>query len=200
MGKVGIKTASFGFIVNLALFFVKFYLGISSNSLSIYCDAVNNLADVFSCAVVFGGFVLMSKLSEKKGARLQALLSFVISLVVGFTGFAFVYNGTERFLYPVTVSYSKTFAAVVFATIIVKVIMAAVYFFIHKKSPSPVFKTLILDSVLDSSVTLMAFLGFSLIEKVNFAVDGIFGIVIGLIVSASAIKTLMEQAKFLIND
>lgn len=200
MGKVGIKTAVFGFIVNLALFFVKLYVGISSNSLSIYCDAVNNLADVFSCAVVFGGFVLTLKLSERKGAKVQALLSFVIGLVVVFTGLMFVYNGTERLLYPVQVSYSKIFAAIVIATIIVKILMAAVYYFINKKTPSPVFKTLVLDSVLDTSVTIMAFLGFSLIEKVNFAVDGIFGIVIGLIVAAGAVKTVFEQAKFLIND
>ena len=36
------------FSVNLLLFFIKLYIGLRSNSISIYSDAVNNLFDSLS--------------------------------------------------------------------------------------------------------------------------------------------------------
>lgn len=41
-----------GLLFNLLLAFVKLYVGISSNSLAVYCDAVNNFGDALLCAAV----------------------------------------------------------------------------------------------------------------------------------------------------
>lgn len=200
MGKLGIKTAVFGLAVNFALFLLKLYISISSNSLSIYCDAVNNLADTLSCIVALAGFIIVLKVNERKSKRVQALASFLIGIALTAVGFYFAYNGAERLMYPIPVSYSKKYAALVTVTIFVKIIMGIIYIFINKKQASPVFRTLILDSFLDSGITFTALLGFSLITKVNYAIDGVFAVIIGIAVAASALKTVIEQAKYLIND
>ncbi len=200
MGKLGIKTAVFGFAVNFALFLLKLYISISSNSLSIYCDAVNNLADTLSCMIALAGFIVILKLNERKSQRVQALATFVIGIALTAVGLSFAYNGAERLMYPVAVSYSKKYALLVIVTILVKILMGIIYILINRKQSSPVFKTLILDSFLDSAVTFTALLGFSLTTKINYAVDGVVAVVIGLVVAVSAIKTVINQAKFLVND
>lgn len=200
MGKLGIKTAIFGFAANFVLFLVKLYISISSNSLSIYCDAVNNLADTLSCVIALAGFIIILKLNERKSKRVQSLATFVIGIALTVIGLYFAYNGIERLMYPIPVSYSKKYAILIAVTVIVKILMGIIYIIINKKQSSPVFKTLILDSFLDSAITITALMGFSLTTKINFAVDGIFSVIIGLIVAASALKEIIKQAKFLIND
>lgn len=79
MKKTGISTAVFGTVFNFALFLVKLYIGISSNSLTVYCDAINNLGDAFACLVALIGFIIASKLDERRSSRAQSLCTFVIS-------------------------------------------------------------------------------------------------------------------------
>lgn len=200
LGKLGIKIAVFGLASNFALFLLKLYISISSNSLSIYCDAVNNLADTLSCIIALAGFIVVLKLDERKSNRVQALATFVIGIALTAVGLSFAYNGAERLMYPVAVSYSKKYAVLVVVTIIVKILMGIIYILINRKQPSPVFRTLILDSFLDSAVTFTVLLGFSLTTKINYAVDGIVAVIIGITVAVSAIKTVIKQAKYLVND
>lgn len=77
-----ILTAVFGILANFILFAVKLYIGISSNVLCIYCDAVNNLGDCLSCIIALIGFILILKLNETKGKRAEALAGFVIGIII----------------------------------------------------------------------------------------------------------------------
>lgn len=200
MTKKSIATAVFGLITNFLLFTVKLYVGISSNVLCIYCDAINNLGDTLSCIIALIGFVLVMKLNEKKGKRTEALAGFVIGIIVAVTGAMCIYNGFERFVYPVLVSFSFKYAVLIGATAAVKLIMGIVYTAVNKKTPSPVLQAMMLDSYLDFGITLISLTGFYLIEKINFAADGVFGIIIGIIIFVSAAKSVYQQAKFIIND
>ncbi len=202
MGKRGIKIAAFGIVCNFLLFLVKLFVGISSNSLAVYCDSINNLGDIFASLIALFGFIfiLKSKTNPQKNSRVQALCSFVIGSIVAVTGAYCVYTGLERFIYPVLVSYSFKYAMLILLTAFVKLVMAMVYIMGNRKSPSPVYKALILDSFLDFGITIMAVLGFFLIQKLNYAVDGVFGIVIGLIILFNSAKSVFEQAKYLINN
>lgn len=200
MGKTGIKTAIFGFAANFVLFLIKLYVSISSGSLAIYCDGINNLGDTFSCIIALTGFILTVKLSEIKSSRAQALASFVIGLILAVTGAYFAYNGLERLMYPVQISYLKSYALLIAVTIPVKLIMGIVYIYVNKKYPSPVYKALIMDSFLDCTVTISTLISLTLSVKINFAIDSILSIVIGIIIAASAVKAIVSQSKYLINN
>ena len=201
MGKTGIKTAVFGVLCNFILFLTKLFVGISTNSLAIYCDSINNLGDTLSCFIAIAGFVFVLKTNEeKKGGRIQSLSSFVIGIIVAVTGASCVYSGLERFMYPLPVSYSGYFARLICITALVKLVMGFVYMQINKKNPSPVFKALILDSFLDFGTTVSAVSGFFLIEKFGLALDGIIGIAIGMLIFVSSAKSVWQQAKNLVND
>lgn len=196
----GAKATAIGIAANFLLFLVKLYIGISSNSLAIYCDAVNNLGDTLVCITAFSGFLLIKKLDEKRSLRAQSLCTFLISLVIAVSGIYFIYNGTERMLYPLPVTYTQKYALAIIGTVGAKILMGIMYIFFNKKESSPVLKALILDSFLDCFVTVFALMSLVLIEKVNYAVDGIFAIVTGIIITISAIKNTAQQTKFLINN
>lgn len=200
MKRAGLIASIFGLIMNFGLFLLKVYVSISSNSLTIYCDAINNLGDTLSCIVGIVGFLLISKMSEIKSLRLQSLCTFVISIIISISGAYFVYNGMERVFYPLPVSYSVKYALLVALTIIIKIIMGIVYYLFNKKAESAVLKALVLDCVLDCFVTSFALMSLVLVGKINFAIDGIFAVVTGVIITASAIKTLIDQAKYLVNN
>lgn len=200
MGKTGVKAAVFGLTVNFALFLIKLYVSISSGSLAIYCDGINNLGDTLSCIIALVGFALAIRLDEKKSSRALSLASFVIGLILAFTGAYFAYNGIERLMYPVPISFLYKYAILISVTALAKLIMGIVYFKINRKHASPVYKTLIMDSFLDCAVTLSTLISLTLSVKINFAIDSILSIVIGIAVATSAVKTLWAQCKYLIND
>lgn len=200
MKNIHITAVSIGGLVNLGLFFAKLYVGISSNSLAVYCDAINNLGDTFACIIGIIGFIFAKKTSERKQKRIQSLCTFVISIIICVTGAYFVYNGMERLMYPLKISYSNEYALIISITIAVKIIMGVMFIAFNKREPSPVLKALVTDSFLDCGITLFTLMGLFLIVKVQFAVDGIFAIVIGTAVTVSSLKNLIQQAKYLVND
>lgn len=200
MKNIHITAVSIGGLVNLGLFFAKLYVGISSNSLAVYCDAINNLGDTFACIIGIIGFIFAKKTGERKQKRIQSLCTFVISIIICVTGAYFVYNGMERLMYPLKISYSNEYALIISITIAVKIIMGVMFIAFNKREPSPVLKALVTDSFLDCGITLFTLMGMFLIVKVQFAVDGIFAIVIGTAVTVSSLKNLIQQAKYLVND
>lgn len=200
MKNYGAVAAAAGAAVNFCLFLTKIFVGISSNSLSIYCDAINNLGDTFATLIALAGFMLIKKFSERKSARTQSLFTFLIDIIIAVTGAYFVYNGLERVLYPLPVSYSVKYAFIILATIAVKIILGIVYIFFNRKAPSPVLRAMITDSFLDCFITFATLMSLFLVPRIEFATDGFFAVITGLIITFSAVKNIILQAKFLIND
>ena len=67
--KARMRAAVFGICVNLCLFMVKLYVGISTNSISIYVDSLNNALDSVVCIIALVGFWLSVRTSPKKRAN-----------------------------------------------------------------------------------------------------------------------------------
>lgn len=200
MKRAGIAAAIFGIVCNFALFLAKLFVSISSSSLSIYCDAVNNLLDVFSCGIALGTFLLIIRLNERQALRTQSLCSFVINTIVAGTGIYFIYNGVQRALYPLPISYTYKYAAIIGATVAAKALMALAYRGFNKSADSGVIRALILDCLLDCGITAFTLIGLIAVPKIGFAADGIFAIVLGTVITAHAIRGAVSEAKTLIND
>lgn len=183
--------------MNLALFFVKLYVSLSSNSISIWSDAVNNLSDFLSC-LLSAACMLLSVRLLKKGLdfvaeRLERLLSILLSLAVTFVGLAFAYSSLERFMYPAPIWFSVKFAALIAATALLKLLLFFFFKSRHKKSGSPVIKIMSADSLLDFFITLTSLLSFTLTRYTEFAVDAVFGLIISGVVTVNAAKLLYSS-------
>lgn len=181
-----------GAAVNLLLFFVKLYIGLSVNSVAIYTDAVNSLADCAVCIAAAIGFYLISSKPRPKypfgTGRTEDLLNLLISYVITITGFAFAYTSLERLMYPVPVWYSSLYAVIIAATAAVKLILVFFFKAVSKKYGSQTVRGIETDSLLDFFITLCTLVSFTLSDKVSFSLDGAAGIIISIILIVQGIK------------
>ncbi len=197
-----ITAAAIGASVNLILFFVKLYIGLSTNSVAIYADAVNSMADCAVCIIAVIGFCLISeKPSEKYPfgfGKAEELLDLIVSVVILITGGVFAFVSLERLFYPVPVWYSEIYAVIVAATAAVKLALALYFRSVAKKSQAGIIKGLGTDSMLDFFITLCTLVSFTLSAKANFSVDGFAGIIISILLMIEGIKMTVSAFKTLI--
>lgn len=192
----------FAIISNLMLFFTKLYIGLGANSIAIYSDGINNFFDCLSAAVTIVCLSFLSgnaDLSSKSYiSKAEDLLTFIISAIIGFTGFYFAYSSIERLLYPTSVSYRTKYLYILIATAIAKLIMLAVLRALNIKGKSDILKLMSLDCILDFFITCVTVMTLLISTYGNYAADALCGIVISIIITVSAVKAVFNSCRKLI--
>ena len=184
-------------IVNLVLFSVKLFIGLSANSISVYSDAVNNLFDSLSGmltlgSVFFAGAGYFAKKTEQ-------LLSLIIACFIGISGIYFLYSSSERLMYPTPVWYTQKYFILLCATTAVKLLLYFVLKKLSAKGSSPVTRLMATDSLLDFFIGLTTLLTLLLSKGGNYAFDAVCGITISIVIIISAVKAAASAVKQLIN-
>lgn len=201
--KTVLKVCTVAFSVNLVLFFVKLYIGLRTNSISIYSDAINNLFDSLSGLMTLISLALIMKntdlSTEGTVRKSEQMFSFLMALVVAFSGFYFAYSSLERLMYPTPVWYTDIYLIVLILTASVKIGMFFFYRFFSKKTSSPVIRVMAYDSVLDFFITAVTVLTLYISGNGNFAFDAVIGIIISVFIIISAVKLIVSNAKALVN-
>ncbi len=190
--KARMRAAIFGICANLCLFMVKLYVGISTNSISIYVDSLNNALDSVVCIIALVGFWLSVRTSPKYPfglGRAEDLTGFITSVVIVGTGFGFGYVSLERTLYPAPIWFSVRYAVIIGITAVAKLGLGAYYKLKDRRHSSPVLKGLFTDSILDFFITLSTLISFTLTRVVGVPVDGYFGIAISAVLLISGAKS-----------
>ncbi|MBR5438094.1 MAG: cation transporter [Clostridia bacterium] len=176
-------------------------MGLSSNSISIYSDGVNNFFDSLTGLLSF--CLLISVLSQKgavavyKTKKTQQLLSFIISVTVAFSALYFAYNSLERLTYPTPVSFAVKYLVIVIITALVKLFMFFLLRLYSKKISSPVVKLISLDSLLDFFITAVTALTLILSFDGRYAFDAFCGMGISAVILFTAVKNLISSLSFL---
>lgn len=192
-------------LINFILFAVKLYIGLRTNSLCIYTDSMNNLADTLSAGLGFLGLFFVAKNPTARFpygfGRLESLTGFVMAAIMTAAGFSFAYRSLERFFAPVPVWFSTKYAVTIAATCVVKLGMGVLLrAFRRRGGDSPVIRTLELDSFMDFSVTLATLISFSLTNYVHFVLDSVLGLVISVAIAAAGIRLILSAAAALIGE
>ena len=118
-----------GVVCNLLLCAGKAAVGLLSGSISISADAVNNLSDASSSIVSLVGFKLAARPADDEHpyghARFEYLAGLAVAVMVLLIGLELGKTSIQRILHPAPVSFSAPAAAVLAASILVKLWMAA---------------------------------------------------------------------------
>ncbi len=185
------------FGVNFLLFVTKLYVGLSSNSISIYSDGVNNFFDsltgLLSFALLFSAIRLTDPVAVYKTKKTEQLLSFVISVTVAFSAFYFAYNSLERLTYPTPVSFMTKYLVIILFTAAVKLAMFFLLRLYGKKCGSAVIRLISLDSLLDFFITAVTALTLVLSVDGKYAYDALCGIAISAVILFTAVKNLISS-------
>lgn len=187
---------------NLVLFLTKLYIGLGANSISIYSDGVNNFFDCLSAAVTLVCLSFLSGKTDRSShsyiSKAEELLSFIISAIIGFTGFYFAYSSVERLMYPTSVSYRTKYLYILIASAIAKFVMFAVIRALNKKGGSDILKLMSTDCILDFFITSVTVMTLLISTYGNYAADALCGIIISIIITVSAVKSLLSSCRKLI--
>ncbi len=187
--------------MNFLLFVTKLYVGLSSNSISIYSDGVNNFFDsltgILSFALLFSLARQTNPVAAYKTKKTEQLMSFVISVTVAFSAFYFAYNSLERLTYPTPVSFMTKYLVIIIITAAVKLVMFAVLRLYGKKCGSAVVRLISLDSLLDFFITAVTALTLVLSIGGKYAFDALCGMAISGVILFTAVKNLISSLSHL---
>lgn len=191
------------FSVNLALFMTKLYIGLRTNSISVYSDAINNMFDSLSGLITL---VCMAVILRKAEGSLRVsisksenLFSFLTALAMTGAGLYFAYTSLERMMYPTPIWFTYYYLAALLITCAVKAALYFIYGFLGKKSESPVIKVMKYDCILDFFITLMTVITLAVSKSGTYAVDSVFGIIISVIMTVTAVRLLISNGKELVD-
>ena len=192
----------FAVAANLLLFITKLYVGLGANSIAIYSDGINNFFDSVSAAV---SIICLSFLwsrtdlsSKSYISKAENLLTFIISAIIGFTGFYFAYSSIERLMYPTSVSYRTKYLYILVASALAKLVMFVILKVLSKKGKSHILSLMSLDCVLDFFITGVTVMTLLISTYGNYAADALCGIVISIIITVSAVKSVLAACRKLI--
>ncbi len=173
-------------VCNIALAFVKLYVGLAANSLMIMLDAVNSFFDILTAIATLVAFALLFvKFTEKAPfgyGRSEYVAGFVVATVSVVLGGVFLMRSLNRIAMPEPLYFGITYCILISVALLVKVGLAVMFTLANRKFHSKALSALMLDSFLDVGITATSLVSFAISSQVNYAVDAIVGIVVSIAV------------------
>ena len=199
-----IKTSILGIVGNGLLALFKVIVGLSSNSIAIIVDAVNNLADAASSVITIVGTKLAAKDPDKDHpfgyGRIEYLSAMVISVIILYVGVSSLVEACKKIINPTKPSYSITTVVIVILSVIVKLIIARYFIKIGRDVKSDSLINSGKDAKLDSVVSLSILLAAGLYVLFDISLEAYLGAIISIIIIKSAIDMLSKTISQLLGE
>ena len=172
----GVLCGCVGIGLNLLLFLGKLLAGIVSHSIAVTADAVNNLSDAGSSVVTLLGFKLAAQAPDRDHpfghGRMEYVSGLVVSMIILLMGVELGKTSVEKIFHPQPVDFSPAVAAVLCASILVKLYMAYYNRSVGKKISSAAMAATAVDSLSDCLATAAVLLGTLAGHFWNLHIDG----------------------------
>ena len=202
--KVIIRTSIIGILANVFLAAFKAVVGLTSNSIAIVMDAVNNLSDAASSVITIVGTKLAGKEADKKHpfgyGRIEYLSAMVISLLVLYAGITAFIESVKKIIHPDVPDYSVTALVIVAVAVLVKIVLGryvkSVGEIVNSDSLVNSGKDAVLDSVISASTLLAA--GIYLVFHISL--EAWLGAIIALVIVKSGFEMLRETLSKILGE
>ena len=201
---VGTLSGIVGIVCNFLLFLGKIIVGTLSGSVSITADALNNLSDATSSIVTLVGFKLAEQPADAEHpyghARFEYLSGLVVAAMIVIIGFELAKSSVEKIISPAPVAFSAALAAVLIASIAVKLWLCL----FNRKLGQKISSTTLLATSTDSRndiITTLAVLLAAVVEAVSgMSIDGFVGLAVSLFILYSGAKLAKETISPLLGE
>ena len=196
-GRYGLLCSVWGIVLNLLLFAFKMLGGILANSVSVLADAFNNLSDAGSSLVTLFGFKAASKKADSDHpfghGRYEYIAGLVVSVLIVVMGVEFIKGSVEKIISGENdTHFTLLTAAILAASILVKVYIYAFNRNIGKKISSPALLATGTDALSDCIATFVIILSAVISHFTNFAADGWCGLIVSLMIIAAGMNAARE--------
>ena len=186
--------AGIGF--NVLLFAGKLIAGMLSGSVAIVSDAFNNLSDAGSSIISLVGFKLSNKKSDPQHpfghGRLEYISGLCVSFLIILMGVELGKASIEKIIEPAQVKFSLLTAAILAASIIVKLYMALYNSRIGKRLNAVTMKAMAKDSLSDAVATGVVLMSMIVAKLADIAIDGYCGVVVAAFILFTGITAARD--------
>lgn len=186
--------AGIGF--NVLLFAGKLIAGMLSGSVAIVSDAFNNLSDAGSSIISLVGFKLSNKKSDPQHpfghGRLEYISGLCVSFLIILMGVELGKASIEKIIEPAQVKFSLLTAAILAASILVKLYMAIYNSRIGKRLNAVTMKAMAKDSLSDAVATSVVLMSMIVAKLADIAIDGYCGVVVAAFILFTGITAARD--------
>ena len=185
-----------GIALNLLLFAAKCIVGVVSGSVAIAADALNNLSDAGSSLVALLGFRLAGKKPDHDHpfghGRLEYVSGLAVAGLILLMAVELAKSSVERILHPQAVTFTAVTAAVLVASIAIKLYMYAYNRSIGRRIQSAALLATAADSRSDALGTAVVLLSMVLGRVTALPLDGWVGLLVAAAIFVTGVKAARE--------
>lgn len=198
-----IATASIiGLVINSVFVFLKIVIGLSSRSVSVFVDAINNATDVLTSIVTLLGVKLARKKPDAKHphgyGRIEYIAGIVVGLIILSVGITAVITSAPKIGTREVANYSMLSLAVISATVVIKLFFGRLLRRVGKETKSRSLEGTGMDAIFDAVLSFGTLVGAAVSMIFGISIDGIIGVIIAGFIIKSAIEIIGEALTDLI--
>ena len=199
-----IRTSVIGTLANIALAAFKAVVGLSSNSIAIVMDAVNNLSDAASSVITIVGTKLAGREPDKKHpfgyGRIEYLSATIISLLVLYAGITAFTESVKKIIHPDTPDYGAAALIIVAAAVVVKLLLGRYVKGIGEKVNSDSLKGSGEDATLDSVISASTLVAAAIYLFFHVSLEAWLGAVIAVVIIKSGVEMLRDTLSKILGE
>ena len=192
--KIIIRTSVIGIAANVFLAAFKAFVGISSHSIAIVNDAINNLSDALSSVITIIGTKLAGRAPDKNHplvhGRIEYLSAMSISVIVLYAGITSFVESVKKIIHPETPDYSTAALIIVAAAIAVKLILGR---FVKKTGEKVDSDSLIAsgaDATMDAAISTTTLVAAIIYLTTHVSLEAWLGAIISVVIIKSGYEML----------
>lgn len=202
--KVIIRTSVIGIIANVFLAAFKAVIGLTTNSIAIVMDAVNNISDAGSSVITIIGTKLAGREPNKKHpfgyGRIEYLSAMIISVLVLYAGITAFVESVKKIINPETPDYSVVSLVIVGVAVLVKIILGLFVKNTGKKVNSDSLVNSGSDALLDSIISASTLAAAAVYLIFHISLEAWLGAIIALVIIKSGFEMLKETLSKILGE
>lgn len=200
----GILGGIIGILVNIALFVIKFIVGLLVSSIAIMADAFNNLSDAASSLITILGFKLSNKPADKEHpfghGRIEYLSALIVAFMVMLVGLQFIKSSFDRIINPTPVTFELIPFILLFVSIFFKIWLSRFNKFMGEKINSAALKASSTDALGDVFTTSCVAISFLASKFTTLPIDGYIGMLVALFIVYSGFNLVKDTINPLLGE
>ena len=203
-GAVGRLAGIVGIAANALLFAMKLVVGTRAGSVSITADALNNLSDASSSVVTLLGFKLAEKPADADHpyghARYEYLSGLAVAAMILFIGYELAKSSVQKIFNPVAVDFTWITAAVLLASMVMKLWLSLFNRRMGKKINSDTLMATAADCRNDVIATGAVLISAVAEKFTGWRIDGFMGLAVALFILYSGIGLAKDTISPLLGE
>ena len=199
---MGRDAAVLGIVLNFIFALSKIVLGTLAGAISMIADGLNNVMDLMSSVIALGGFHLAAMPADRNHpyghARMEYLASFLVSLIIIWTGLSLLWESGKTIIHPDVMETSALAVGALIFAMAGKVFLYRYNVALGEAMDSELLVATGYDARGDVFATAAVLLSLTVYHFFSLNIDGWMGLLVAGIILKSGWESLMETVDSLL--